>query len=195
MKKIFGILLLCLFTVGTTSAQTSIVAGINMANFSGDDMIWDTDMRLGIRVGVLGKRALSDAFGLRGGVFYSVKGYEASDVYFSGVYTNAIGTISYIEAPFGFYFSGNDMISFHAGIYSAFLVSDKSEAGGISGSADAESVDMGLDFGATFSVNDALSINAGYQYGFISIDDDTSAPVDTYNSNIVIAMGYSFGGY
>tara|TARA_B100001142_G_scaffold329209_1_gene391689 strand:+ start:1042 stop:1638 length:597 start_codon:yes stop_codon:yes gene_type:complete len=198
MKKIFTILCIGLFTIGTTSAQSgfTLTGGINLANVVSDD--YEPDMKVGFRIGGVGSLPLSDYVSLRGGVLYSTKGcvipdqVELYDTFGNFIgYTDLTINLSYIEAPFGIEFSANDMISFHAGIYSAFLVGDKSEAGGISGSADAESVDMGLDFGATFSVNDALSINAGYQYGFTEVFENSEA----YNRSIVIAMGYTFGGY
>ena len=197
MKKIFAILCVGLFTLGTTSAQTSIVAGINMANFSGDDWGFDSDMKMGIRVGILGKLPLSEYVSVRGGVLYSVKGYEVSDTYDplgSGYYIDMIGTLSYIESPLGFEFSANDMIFFHAGIYSGFLISVRNEMTGYLDNTSKDgvsSVDMGLDLGLTFLVSDAISINAGYQHGFIGAIEDT----DIMNSSIIIGMGYTFGGY
>ena len=127
-------------------------------------------------------------------VLAKINDYYAYDpflnIYEIGTLTS---TLSYIEAPLGIEFSANDMIYFHAGIYSAFLIADKHEMPGWTGiELEINSVDMGLDFGATFLVNDALSINAGYQYGFTTLDD--TGIDDAYISNIVIAMGYSFGG-
>jgi opacity protein-like surface antigen len=197
MKKLFTILCAGILTLGV-SAQTQFgaVVGLNMANISGDDMGGDTDMRLGIRLGVSGVIPLSDVMTLNTGVLYSVKGYSQS-VDFSAFGLGTIDmdqSLNYIEIPAMFGFSVSDQISLMAGTYTGFLVGSTITVDGESESDTdgLSTIDFGIGLGAKFSISDAIAIDAGYQMGLIALDED--GDTDLKNSNILIGMTYSFGG-
>jgi opacity protein-like surface antigen len=196
MKKLFTILCAGILSLGV-SAQTQwgATAGLNMANVSGDD-VEDTDMRLGIRLGVSAAVPLSDAMSLNTGVIYSVKGYSQSvDLSILGLgKIDMDQSLNYIEIPAMLGFSVSDQISLMVGTYTGFLVGSTITINGDSES-DTDgiaTIDFGIGLGAEVSVSDAFSINAGYQMGLTSLDEDGDAEVK--NSNILIGMTYSFGG-
>jgi len=94
MKRILTILTVFALTttISFSQVQWSAAAGINMANvnYSNDNEIdTDTDMRLGIRLGVKADIRLSDAMTLNTGAIYSVKGFSQSFAFadFADVYT------------------------------------------------------------------------------------------------------------
>jgi hypothetical protein len=197
MKKLFTILCAGILTLGV-SAQTQFgaTAGLNMANVSGDD-VEDTDMRLGIRLGVSAAVPLSDVMTLNTGVLYSVKGYSQSvDLSALGLGTIDMDqSLNYIEIPAMLGFSVSDQISLMAGTYTGFLVGTTVTVDGEDQDADTDglsSIDFGIGLGAAISVSDAISITAGYQMGLTSLDEDGDA--EAKNSNILIGMTYSFGG-
>ena len=195
MKRLFTFLCVVALTTTVSFAQTQFgaIAGLNMANISGDDMGSDTEMRLGIRLGVSGVIPLSDAMTLNTGVIYSVKGYSIEiDLGLGKLKMDQ--SLNYIEIPAMFGFSVSDQISLMAGTYTGFLVGSTVTVDGESesGTDGLSTIDFGIGLGAKFSISDAIAIDAGYQMGLISLDED--GDTDLKNSNILIGMTYSFGG-
>jgi opacity protein-like surface antigen len=198
MKKLFTILTVVALTTTVSFAQVQwgATAGLNMANISGDDMDVETDMRLGIRLGVSASRELSDVMTLNTGVIYSVKGYSL-EMDFSALGLGKIEmdqSLNFIEIPVNLSFSVSDQISLMVGTYTGFLVGSTVTVDGESesGTDGLSTIDFGIGLGAKFSISDAIAIDAGYQMGLISLDEDGNT--DLKNSNILIGMTYSFGG-
>ena len=197
MKKLFTILCAGILSLGV-SAQTQwgATAGLNMANVSGDDA-GDTDMRLGIRLGVSAAVPLSDVMSLNTGVLYSVKGYSQSiDLSVLGVGTLKVDqSFNYIEIPAMLGFAVSDQFSLMVGTYTGFLVGTTATVDGEDQDADTDglsTIDFGIGLGAKFSVSDAIAIDAGYQMGLTDLGEDGDFGLK--NSNILIGMTYSFGG-
>ena len=199
MKKIFTILTVVALTTTVSFAQVQwgATAGINMANvaYSGDGDL-DTDMRLGIRLGVTADITLSDAMTLSTGVLYSVKGFSQSIDYSSlGLgKIEADQSLNYMEIPLHVSYGVSDAFSLIAGPYIGILVGTTVTIDGEDQDADTDgmrAMDIGLTLGTAYSVSDAISINAGYQMGLTSLDEDGES--DITNSNILIGMTYSFG--
>jgi opacity protein-like surface antigen len=200
MKKIFTILTVVALTTTVSFAQVQwgATAGLNMANvsYSGDGDS-DTDMRLGIRLGVTADITLSDAMTLNTGVIYSVKGYSQTiDFSLFGLGKIEMDqSFNYMEIPLHVSYGVSDALSIMAGPYLGILVGTTATVDGEDQDADTDgmrTMDIGLTLGAGYSVSDAISINAGYQMGLTSLDEDGES--DLTNSNILIGMTYSFGG-
>jgi opacity protein-like surface antigen len=198
MKKLFTILCAVILTLSVSAqAQFGAVVGLNMANVSGDDIGENTDMRLGIRLGVSADITLSDAMTLNTGVLYSVKGYSQSlDLSAFGLGTIDMDqSLNYIEVPLNLSFAVADQMSLMAGPYIGLLVGSTIT---VDGESDSDTdglatMDFGLNLGAGFAVSEAISINAGYQIGLTALDEDGDN-TDVKTSNLVIGMTYSFGG-
>ncbi len=193
MKKLFTILTVVALTTTASFGQVQWGAGLglNMSNISGED-IEDTDMRVGIRLGVTADITLSDVMTLNTGALYSVKGFEDEDV----------GSISfnYLEIPLHLSYAASDVVSLKAGPYLGILMGsswtiDGSDAGDYETSdLIGGAMDFGLTFGASFNVSDAISIDAGYQLGLADLDLlPNLGGIEATNSNILVGMTYNFG--
>ena len=200
MKKFFTILTVVALTTTISFAQVQwgAAAGLNLANvaYSGDAE-YDTDMRLGIRLGVTADITLSDAMTLSTGLLYSVKGFSET-VDYSIVGLGKIEqdmSLNYMEIPLHVSYGVSDALSLNAGPYIGILMGGTLTIDGESESLETDgfrAMDIGLTLGTAYSVSDAISINAGYQMGLTSLDEDGES--DFTNSNILIGMTYSFGG-
>ena len=192
MKKIFTILTVFALTTTISFAQVqwSAVAGINMANvnYSNESEI-DTDMRLGIRLGVTADITLSDDMTLNTGAIYSVKGFSHSFVFADGYTFDQ--SFSYIEIPLYLTSSSADWLGFTVivGPYLGILAGTSLYENGeeiyiVNGEFSA--MDFGLTLGTSFSFSETISINAVYQKGLAPLQEGG----DVYNSNILIGMSY-----
>jgi opacity protein-like surface antigen len=203
MKKIFTILTVVALTTTISSAQVQwgATVGLNMANvsYSGSgDM--DTDMRLGIRLGVTADITLSDAMSLNTGLIYSVKGFSNEvEVFNYSSYNvskvDADVSFNYLEIPLHVSFAVSDVVSLKAGPYLGIFMGGTQTLDGDSESMDDDgfnAMDIGLTLGTSFNVSEVISIDAGYQMGLTQLDEDGES--DLTNSNILIGMTYSFGG-
>ena len=203
MKKFFTILTVVALTTTISSAQVQwgATVGLNMANvsYSGSgDM--DTDMRLGIRLGVTADITLSDAMSLNTGLIYSVKGF-AYEVEVFNYYSYNVSKVdadlsfNYLEIPLHVSFAVSDVVSLKAGPYLGIFMGGTQTLDGDSESMDDDgfnAMDIGLTLGTSFNVSEVISIDAGYQMGLTQLDEDGES--DLTNSNILIGMTYSFGG-
>jgi hypothetical protein len=201
MKKIFTILTVVALTTTVSFAQVQwgATAGLNMANVSGDDMMVETDMMLGIRLGVTADITLSDVLTLNTGAIYSMKGYsyEMEMLDFTTFTLSAVDvdiSLNYIEIPLHVSYAVSDQFSLMAGPYIGLLVGTSVVIDGEDADADTDGIavmDLGINVGAGFAITDAISVNAAYQMGLTSIVEEDG---DLYNTNILIGMTYSFGG-
>jgi opacity protein-like surface antigen len=189
MKKLFTTWMVIVLTTTMSFSQTQYgaVAGLNMANVSGDDV--DGDMKIGMHVGVSASFELSDAMTLKTGALYSMKG--AQDKF--GDETLKYN-LSYIEIPANLSFVVSDQMFLMAGPYIGLLMGAKLSFDGESEdiSDDIAGMDFGINIGAGFAVTEVISINVGYQMGLALLDSDGDG--DMKNSNMHIGMTYSFGG-
>ena len=194
MKKNFTILCTMLLSLGVfAQAQFGATAGLNMANVVGEDM--ETDMKMGMHVGVSAAFELSDAMTLKTGALYSTKGAEDSE---DGIKVSM--NLSYIEIPLNLSFAISDQMSLMVGPYIGLLMGAEAEISGTGGlfdgtidmKDDTNAMDFGVNLGAGFAVTEAISINAGYQMGLMPIDSEGDG--DAKNSNIHIGLTYNFGG-
>ena len=202
MKKIFTILTVVALTTTVSFAQVQwgATAGLNMANisYSGSGDL-DTDMMLGIRIGVTADITLSDVLTLNTGAIYSMKGYsyEMEMLDFTTFTLSAVDvdiSLNYIEIPLHVSYAVSDQFSLMAGPYIGLLVGTSVVIDGEDADADTDGIavmDLGINVGAGFAITDAISVNAGYQMGLTSIVEEDG---DLYNTNILIGMTYSFGG-
>tara|TARA_B110000003_G_C16508255_1_gene480112 strand:- start:84 stop:650 length:567 start_codon:yes stop_codon:yes gene_type:complete len=188
MKKLFTILTVVALTttVSFAQAQFGATAGLNMANITEEDM--ETDMKIGMHVGVSAAFELSDAMTLKTGALYSIKGAQMD---FSGETLKY--NLSYIEIPANLSFAVSDQMSVMAGPYIGLLMGATMTFDGESEDLeDVAGIDFGINLGTSFAVTEVISINAGYQMGLTPLDEDGDG--DAKNSNIHIGMTYSFGG-
>ena len=116
MKKNFTILCTMLLSLGVfAQAQFGATAGLNMANVVGEDM--ETDMKMGMHVGVSAAFELSDAMTLKTGALYSTKVTEDSE---DGIKVSM--NLSYIEIPLNLSFAISDQMSLMVGPYIGLLM-------------------------------------------------------------------------
>ena len=164
-------------------ASISYFDGTGNAPYDGVERI------LGIRLGLSTDVTLSGALTLNTGVLYSVKGFsvEPHPAYDCG---DCGISLNYLEIPVNLSFDVSNQVSLMVGTYTGFLVSATN--GDINIKDGLTSIDFGIGLGAAFSVSNAVSINAGYQMG-LTVNGENWPADETYNSNILIGMTYSFG--
>ena len=207
MQKVFTILCALIITL-SLSAQNpmgfnkcqrkgdtkfGLVAGMNMANLSGEDI--ETDMKMGINGGVTAAFSLTDVMTLETGALYSRKRTQDEN---SSIKTSM--DLSYIEIPLNIAYSVSNQISLMAGPYIGLLMSANSKQSGefLGETIDVEldikdditNMDFGINIGSSFSVNESISVGAGYQLGLANIGSDDD--LDATHTNIHIGMSYSF---
>ena len=202
MKKllvIMGLLLLAIPAMaqdeGTGLTAKGFKAGINLANFTGDQA-GDSDMKLGIAAGGFLTYNFSPQFAIQPELLYIMKGAKHG----SGDAEEKM-KLDYLEVPLMFKFAipsqGNFKPCLFAGPSFGFLMSAKHEEAGESVDIkdDVKSMDMGLSFGGGFGVAMAaggmVTFDVRYTMGMSSIDD-TGDDADIKNTGIMILLGYGF---
>ncbi|RAV98126.1 porin family protein [Pseudochryseolinea flava] len=202
MKKVLLTLSIVAAAFTYASAQGlsgGLKAGLNLANFGGDD-VEDAEIRPSFHVGGYLNLAFSDALSLQPELLFNsvgTKGSYEDEILGVPVEVEETVKLSYISIPINLVYSFGP-VNIHAGPQFGFLLSAKSEYE-INGSSDEEDVKeaykgmdigVGVGLGAHFG---KLNATARYNLGLSSIADDDDADV---KSNVIqISLGYRlFGG-
>ena len=226
MKKlpiIALVLLLTAFFISTVSAQGIVAkglkAGLNMANFSGDD-VEDSKMKMGMVIGGFITYSVNEQLSLQPEIYYAMKGakideeYSETDTdYRYSETTEGTVSLNYLEIPVLGVFSLNENLKLLAGPYMEIYLSGKSEydseytseyydywedrwvteSGSESGSEDIESDDMtSPGFGLIVGAEYStgqISIGARYSMGLSNIFDYEDA--DVKHQVIQILVGFT----
>ena len=200
MKKIFTILTVVAFTttISFAQAQFGIKAGLNIAAIGSSEDGAPEDARMGMQLGGIAMFGLSDAVQLRTGLTYSQKG--ASEVKTSGMATDLIYAVDYLEVPIDFAFMlGDGGFSLSAGPYIAFLMGANTKYDGetVNFNEDNDMIngmDFGLNLGMSFLINEQILIDAKYGMGLSDISNDEYMGDEvSVNGVLQISVGYVFG--
>lgn len=182
MKKIliFGALL---FTVFSASAQFHADLRVGATASSFDDQHLKMGVRAGVGVGYL----FSERWGLRSGLFYSMKGATTSNDVFD--YDSDKATrLSYfdlpVEALVSFRLSQCSQLELHGGPYVACLLhSSVPDGSGIG----IHRWDVGIGFGADFVVGHFV-VGPEVQYGLTRLTKSGN----NHNTTYALTLGYRF---
>jgi len=207
MKKItfllVAVLVLC-FVIPNTFAQNvkGVLAGINMANVSGDDAdaLTDPSNLMGIAGGLFMVKPLNDNMGFRAELLYSQNGVLYDDIdpiisqmVFGGAVEEMKMKITYLAVPlllqYGIGTEGSIQPIILAGPYVAFKLSATQEADGEEDDLeDVKSMDYGVVLGGGIVINNKFEITARYIMGLNDIPDE-DADVEIKNKTIQILAG------
>lgn len=193
MKRMLPLVALALTTHvaiaqrGERPARLEIMAGANLAKFSGDG---GTDNRTGLVAGIGLVKPLAPGWAFEPEVTYAMKGAKSSGS-FAGTTSTATFKLNYIEIPllFRYEFSGGSNVRpfINFGPAPAFKVSCDGEvkSGGttVSGSCDdnnldTKSFDIGLVGGAGLAfhhMRHTITVGGRFDYGLIDAFDNGDA--------------------
>jgi len=181
-------------------AAKGFIAGLNLANVSGDDVEMEgisPSNSMGFTAGAFLVYNFSENLGIRPEVHYSQKGakWEEGDVKMTAKF-------AYVDVPILVQFAipteGGFKPILLAGPYVAFNMSAK-VVYDIEGfdmpdediKDDIKSMDYGIMFGAGVVISDMLEITARYGMGLTSVDD-SEEEMDIKNKIIQFTAGISF---
>ena len=199
MKK----LLFLLFLVPVLSANCQwgggLKAGLNIANFMGDDAD-GSDPRIGYHVGGYLTKSISEQIAFQPELLISSVGSKTkesgTDPDFGDYSIEGNAALTYVTLPVMFVFNLNETISLQAGPQVGFLMAAKlkydikSDFITASGSEDVKEQFKPIDFGVNFGIGATFGlINAALRYnlGLAEIGEDDA---NLKNSVIQISVGY-----
>jgi hypothetical protein len=193
MKRIFLTVSMCaLFAAGAIAQGMSggLKAGLNLANFSGDD-VEGTDMRIAYHVGGYLNIGFSDALSLQPELLWNSVGTKMSEGDFE-----MVSKMNYISIPVSLIYSfGN--FNVQAGPQFSFLASAKGKMSDGDDSIEADikdiykSTDLGVNLGLGASFG-KIHASARYFLGLTDIPEEGDGSVK--NSNIQLSLGYKLFG-
>lgn len=185
MKKIASTLILSFIVFSISYAQIGFRGGINLSNQSYSTNTttssFSTSGKIGYLLGVNYEIDISEAFSIRPGVEYALKGAEIS---LNGAQSNS--NFDYLEIPVDFAYNSS-IFSAYAGPYFAFLTSAKN--GSIDLKPNLSTLDIGLNIGLEINVS---VIGIGVKYGLGLSNIDRSIVGDESIKNNVLSLYISF---
>lgn len=206
MKKLILAASFTAIAASSTTAQELTFGpevGINLSNVGGD--VSNTDMKIGLKAGVVANIPAGGGFYLQPGLFFSQKGFKTSSE-FLGVKATGTTNLNYLELPvnvlYRFDLGNAGGIFASAGMYAAYAVSGKtkSEVLGIetsdkidfgSGISETKPFDWGANFGLGYETPWGVYVRGQYGLGLGNLSN-----VDDYkvkNNSIQITLGYLIG--
>lgn len=182
MKKII-IAVILLFIAFSASAQlhADLRVGATASSFG------DRHIKMGIRAGAGVEYLFSEHWGLRSGLFFSMKGATTSNNVFN--YDSDKATrLSYLDLPVealvAFRLSARTRLALHGGFYVACLLHSSLPDGT---GFDVRRWDAGVGFGADFIVGHFV-IGPEVQYGLTRL----TKPGSDHNTTYALTLGYRF---
>lgn len=197
MKKIVVMLfaMIALSTGAYAQLKAGAKAGLNLANFYGDDA-GSSDIRLSFHFGGYLNYAITESFSFQPELLYnSVGARESADDPDFGEF-DATMKLSYLSIPFMFIYSTGP-INFQAGPQLGVLLDAKVKAEAMGQSVEVDMKDQfkTLDLGLNFGIGgDFGRVNASARYclGLSNIFDEEDA--DLKNGVIQFSIGVKFFG-
>lgn len=194
MKKIFLTVSLCaLFAAGAFAQGMSggVKAGLNLANFSGDD-VGDTDMRIAYHIGGFLNFGLSSELSFQPELLYNSVGAQLSEGDEKLVYK-----MNYVSVPLNLIYSFG-ALNVQVGPQVSFLASAKGKysSGDESAEVDIKEAFKGLDLGLNIGLGASfgkLQASARYCLGLTDIPD-SDGDVALKNNAIQLSLGYKLFG-
>ena len=182
MKKLL-ILGVLIFSALSASAQfhADIRVGASASSCG------DQHLKMGIRAGVGVEYLFSERWGLRSGLFYSMKGATTSNNVFN--YDSDKATrLSYLDLPVealvSFGLSQRTRLELHGGLYAACLLHSAVPDGS---GVDIHRWDSGVGFGVDFAVGHFV-IGPEVQYGLTRLTKSGN----NHNTTYSLTLGYRF---
>jgi len=192
-------LVLCVLLVSVAQAQTAkvgVLAGLNLANVSVEDMDDDNfDTRSGLAMGVFLHASMSPYLAFQPELVYASKGFKSQG--FNGDVTSKLNYIDInllgkvivpTQAPI--------RPTLLAGPYAGILVKGEweDEDGNTEDIEDVKSMDFGLIIGGGIDVSlvqNMLSLMVRYEIGLANISDAEGEP-DVKNKVLSLVAGFTF---
>ena len=188
MKKIIVFVVVVTFVfMGTLTAEGigyGAKAGLNMANFTGDDVDDEAKVKLGATIGGFATIPLGDKFAVRPEILFTQKGtrYKKSEgeVDYTGKHK-----MNWLDIPILAVYQVADAISAFVGPYFDLYLGGefvlKAEGGGESmefdekiEGEDVNSLGFGIIFGGAYGVTENIDVEARVALGLSSMDEDGS---------------------
>ena len=202
--KIFFFLVAVACSNSLFSQAFGVRAGLNLANMTFDSDSegsddFDTDMLIGLNLGVSASFEISSGLMFETGLGLSQKGFKISEGGYTGTYR-----VNYLDIPLTIKKSfAGDKIFVQAGPYLGFAISGKSKSK-FDGETTDEPIDLGsdeddtqkrLDFGLTFGagamVTEKIQVGLSYGLGLANVSPYTENGYKETNQVIGITVGYS----
>ncbi len=210
MKKAFVITsLMCLLVATTGWAQESSVGikgGFNLSSLTTDGND-DSNLNLGINVGVFNKIALTKSVAIQPELLYSMKGTRINYDESSFAEGDSKFNLHYIDLPVKLVFNLSEDFEFQVGPYVGYLIGANTETDATVMDAfniDSENeldrenfntIDYGITAGLGFDLN-PLIIGANYSLGLNQVAKKDKAPEEILdnakNSVIQVYVGIKF---
>lgn len=183
MKKI-GVLaafFVLFLTANVAHAQFGLRSGVNIANFDG----YDFNSRVGYYFGVYYNKPIRDKISVEPGVFYSEKGYKA---------TNPVITenLNYIDIPVLVRYHINETFNIFAGPQGSLLLNRKYQVdgGNVVTSMDAvRGYDIAGVLGVAVKLPRGFNVQANYDMGLVSLN---YFDVNVKNRVFKVSIGKNF---
>lgn len=182
LKQMFLIAVMSLMTfVASAQIRTSVRAGVTATTFG------DQEIKLGMRAGANVEYHFTNLWGIRSGLFYTMKGATTSKNVFC--YDPQKTTkLSYLDIPFeaqvSFGLSEKTSMSIHAGPYLAYLVHSS-----VPKTVDytIRRMELGAGFGLDLTIGHFV-ITPEVQYGLTTVTN----PGSNHNISYALTFGYRF---
>jgi long-subunit fatty acid transport protein len=205
MKKLF--LIAAVAVSGLVSAQKvnfGAKAGLNLANFTGDDLE-DLKTRTSLYAGGYANIPLVEKLSFQPELLFSSQGTKLEDN-FAGSEFKAVIQVNYLNLPLMFQYEIAEGFKAEAGPQIGFLVSAKQKTTvsyTFEGESETESetedikenfksIDFGLNIGLNYELKNGLNFGARYNLGLSNIAED-SGDNKVKNAVISVGVGYTFG--
>lgn len=197
MKKV-TLVAIVFFMMHTINAQTGFgaKAGLNIANYSGDDVEDEVDAKIGAYFGVSYEHLINEKFAIQPELLFSMQGAKL-DYSEESVEHNQKTKINYINIPILAKYYAVDKLFILAGPQIGFQVSAKYESktsmDGITLNEDGDledmnKVDLAIAVGAGYNFMENLGAEVRYNFGLSDIVENASAK----NSVGQIGLFYTF---
>ena len=182
MKKMFIVALICFAHIATAQTGTGfgVKAGLNMSNFTGDDV--ESDGATGFYVGALVDLPITESFHIQPEVLYSMEGGDES-------------SLSFLRIPIMAKYYVTSGLNIQAGPSIGFKVAAEDDFT----DEITKSTDIGLGFGLAYELPIGFFIDLRYTLGLSNIGDEEglldwggTGDEEIKTTNFQIGVGYKF---
>lgn len=219
MKKFAFVLLATVFFFGVQAQaqlRGGVRIGVNAATWGGDAVesfseilettgAMEINMKPGLHVGAYLQLPITSSFSLEPGIYYSSKGAEVTQTFFSNSFIKPKATITdhahYVEVPVLLRAHLGPGFQLYAGPQLAYLIENSitAEAGVLGASyeyntkaeAGLRKFDFGVTGGLGYEFAGGINLQAGYEWGLSTLDEGRSN-VDAFNRVVKVSLGYTF---
>jgi len=188
MKKYIiaaGVALLGLSSVNAQDINFGIKAGVNLANFSGDD-VENNAMKIGAYAGAYANLGLTEKIFFQPELLFSMQGVDADE-------GDGSTKLNYINIPLMFQYGLTEEIRLELGPQVGMLLSADLDNGEqeVDFKDEMSSIDFGMNVGASYNMDNGLSVSVRYNMGLTEVMDSEIFESDAKNSVISIGVGYA----